>query len=351
MILIDTVYIHKSGGKTLLDYFLNSLNKSYAIEKCVLLLDKRFQSEQQKIIVKSVYFVIDAGERERKKIYKRIINLHNIDTVFCFANIPPPVKLHGKRVYIFFQNTLLIRNNRSNYNTARQLFFLLKRYYIKYLNDKKYIWIVQSKLIRELIVESLVKKKNKILVLPFFNDAFFQATNTRTARFLYVADGVPQKNHPLLFSSWEQLANEYNCFPELVVTINKAEYPELAAQVDALYEKGIRINNIGIVQAEILERLYRESLYLIFPSINESFGLPLIEATLHGCKIIASDLPYVFEVVKPSFTFDPFNPEVLSDTIYRLVNHTLDLPESKIIVKNNIFKLINILKANVNVQQ
>jgi glycosyltransferase involved in cell wall biosynthesis len=57
--------------------------------------------------------------------------------------------------------------------------------------------------------------------------------------------------------------------------------------------------------------------------LAESFGLPLIEAAAAGCKIISSDLPYVFEVVKPSLVFDPND----ISSIFKVLNRSTSLDE------------------------
>ena len=53
--------------------------------------------------------------------------------------------------------------------------------------------------------------------------------------------------------------------------------------------------------------------------LAESFGLPLIEGCEAGCKIIASDLPYVHEIIRPSLTFDPYSVHSIS----KLINQSL----------------------------
>ena len=49
--------------------------------------------------------------------------------------------------------------------------------------------------------------------------------------------------------------------------------------------------------------IYKYVDYLVYPSLVESFGLPLIEAQINHVNIIA-DLPYVYDVCKP-YLFDP----------------------------------------------
>ena len=56
MILIDGTYINSSGGKSLLEYFIDSLYKNDNIEKYVFLFDCRFDSDRIKFIPdKNIY--------------------------------------------------------------------------------------------------------------------------------------------------------------------------------------------------------------------------------------------------------------------------------------------------------
>lgn len=51
---------------------------------------------------------------------------------------------------------------------------------------------------------------------------------------------------------------------------------------------------------ELLQYLYKSSTALIYASLNEGFGLPLIEAAHYGLPIIARDKPIYHEVVGES---------------------------------------------------
>jgi glycosyltransferase involved in cell wall biosynthesis len=81
---------------------------------------------------------------------------------------------------------------------------------------------------------------------------------------------------------------------------------------------------------------------LIYPSIIESFGLPLIESIEFNCKIIASDLDYVKEIVNPSIIFNPFSVLSISNSIdFALENN--DIKESEIIINNKIDKFTELI--------
>ena len=67
-----------------------------------------------------------------------------------------------------------------------------------------------------------------------------------------------------------------------------------------------RIRWLDYVPDESLAPLYSASTALVFPSLYEGFGLPLIEAQACGCLVLASDIPAFREVAEDSVVyFDP----------------------------------------------
>ena len=86
---------------------------------------------------------------------------------------------------------------------------------------------------------------------------------------------------------------------------------------------------------ERLNLLYNFCEFAIYPSLLESFGLPLIEAANRECKIIACDLPYVHEIIEPSLTFDPYSIESISNAILKAID-TDDLPKTKVLIENKL---------------
>ena len=68
--------------------------------------------------------------------------------------------------------------------------------------------------------------------------------------------------------------------------------------------KGI---NFGIIPNYAVAKLYSQSKCLVFPSLAESFGIPVIEAIEYGLDVIISDLPYSYSIVETPFRMNPFN--------------------------------------------
>jgi glycosyltransferase involved in cell wall biosynthesis len=78
-----------------------------------------------------------------------------------------------------------------------------------------------------------------------------------------------------------------------------------------------------------LKSLYLHAEALIFPSIYEGFGRPIVEAQTLGCPVFTSNLPPMNEVGLDSvFYIDPFNPEKSA----RIINNKIK-NKKKIIFK------------------
>lgn len=74
---------------------------------------------------------------------------------------------------------------------------------------------------------------------------------------------------------------------------------------------------------EQLAMLYRGAQALVFPSLYEGFGLPILEAFACGCPVILSQASSLAEVAgKAAVFFDPQQPEDLA----RVVNNLLSSP-------------------------
>jgi glycosyltransferase involved in cell wall biosynthesis len=141
--------------------------------------------------------------------------------------------------------------------------------------------------------------------------------------FLYVASGEPHKNHRNLMEAWVLLAME-GIRPGLYLTLDKNGFSDLCGWIeDRIKNFGLNVTNVGSISAQDLERVYKESLALIYPSDFESLGLPLIEARCAGLPILAAERDYVRDAVDPEETFDPGSPV----SIARAVKRFLEIPE------------------------
>jgi glycosyltransferase involved in cell wall biosynthesis len=136
----------------------------------------------------------------------------------------------------------------------------------------------------------------------------------------YPANPWPHKNHARLLSALRIYKNVYQHRLHLVVS-GKLEHENRSAEEFAI-AAGVtdQVIDLGFVSASDLPGLYSAASALVFPSLFEGFGIPLLEAMACGCPVVAADVTSIPEVVgEAGILFDPFNPDDMARKIHQVV--------------------------------
>lgn len=337
MILIDTVYINAFGGKTILELFLKKILSSNI--NYHLLLDSRLKSKQVEKIKTINYTIVNASHLNRRNFYLK--NINRFSSILCLANIPPPVHT-SVNTSIFFHNSLLLNPLSHRISFKSQIINFLKLNYIKYYNQNDYNWIVQTPYIYKLLRKNLMINSEQVFIYPIFKEKSKSSSTKKIINnFVYVSSAVSHKNHKRLVKAFIEAANKADKEITLHLTLNKEDLTE------NIFPKNLKVKFYGTLSRDSVNELYDSCDFAIYPSLVESFGLPLIEAANHGCKVIASNLPYVNEIIVPSLTFNPYSVESMSNSILKALE-SKNLPETNVLVKNKLNNFIDsIISQNV----
>ena len=334
MILVDAVFIHDGGGRVLLDYLISHLVEQKEVE-IVFLLDKRMENNHT---IKDHYEIHFAkGFAERCAFYNK--NKNRFTKVFCFGNIPPHLKLKAE-VLLYMHGSLyltdIVKGKWSQMAlswTKKQIFYALK-------NNADH-WIVQTSEMKKLLRRNINLSDERVEVIPFYktiechqdlHNSVFREPNS----FLYVSLPTLHKNHRRLIEAF-CLFYDRQKLGKLTVTVDDSN-PEIYSLIEERIELGYPIENIGVITRDGLAEIYLKSEFLFYPSLRESFGLPLIEASKFGCKIVAADLDYVKNVCVPSLLFNPEEVESMSVAFEQSVNQNIS--SGMCVVSDEIQKLV-----------
>lgn len=139
--------------------------------------------------------------------------------------------------------------------------------------------------------------------------------------FFYPANFWPHKNHLALILAYHQYLREFGTGAWNLV-LSGADYQEGMARVrataDALHLSD-RITFSGYVSDSELGNLWRNAAALVFPSLHEGFGIPLIEAMHYRVPIITSPSYSLLEIAGPAaLYFNPRKPEQLAARMIEL---------------------------------
>lgn len=114
--------------------------------------------------------------------------------------------------------------------------------------------------------------------------------------FLCVSTLEPRKAQGQILDAVQLLWNEGMDINLVLVGSQGWKTEELAEKIRNHPERGLRLFWLEGISDEYLEKVYQSSSCLVAASINEGFGLPLIEAARHALPVIARDIPVFREV-------------------------------------------------------
>jgi glycosyltransferase involved in cell wall biosynthesis len=337
VILIDAIYINGGGGKILLDYLIDELEKKELL--VYYLLDVRIKNNHPKIKSSNKIEYIQNSIIKRYFFYKK--NKLIFSKILCFGNLPPNIRVQAT-VFTYFHQTFYLKIP-NEFSLFERLKYLLKIQVLKKFIRNTDFWLVQSSLIKRELEEKFYLKSDSVLSIPFYpkiNSKLIEITTREFLSYIYVSDGTPHKNHERLIKIFCEFYDKYKK-GKLVLTINQ-NFPLLLELIEFKIKQSYPIINIGFVDRNTLHKKYIESEFLIFPSLTESFGLGLIEAMECGCKVIGADLAYTYEVCEPSIVFDPLSDSSMFAAFEKSMSS--DLSDTKTKINNNIAELLNFLK-------
>lgn len=116
--------------------------------------------------------------------------------------------------------------------------------------------------------------------------------------FVIVGTIEARKNHLMLLHVWERLIRQLgDRAPRLLVIGQRGwECDEVLDLLDRSELLKPTVTEIGPCSDEALAKHLSGARALLFPSLAEGFGLPLVEALASGVPVIASDLPVFREI-------------------------------------------------------
>lgn len=136
-----------------------------------------------------------------------------------------------------------------------------------------------------------------------------------------VGNARPRKNLESLIKAFKILESQV---PDLkLIVVGKLDW-RMEKIINSVGDLKNKIIFTGFVSEIEKQDLIKKATALIFPSLYEGFGLPIVEANVLGTPVICSDIPAFREVAADSASF--FNPLDEQD-IAAKIKGLLDAPE------------------------
>lgn len=296
-LVIHAPNIHLGGGRTLLLALLSTLRQPAVVQ-----LDERFESLPD--LAPGVQVIRVAASLVGRLQAERRLQLlcRSGDVLICFGNLPPLFR-SSARVFVYLQNRYLTSSRPlAGLPWSARLRIRIERLWLCHRLHNATL-LVQTETMLQEVRENIGCEAN---VVPFLPREVQPSAGQLPVLYdyLYVASGEPHKNHRRLLQAWVLLANR-GFRPSLCLTLDTQRDAALCAWVERLVRQyGLCVANNPVPLSQI-SGLYAQCGALIYPSLFESFGLPLLEARRAGMSIVAAERDYVRDVVTPVVSFDP----------------------------------------------
>lgn len=166
----------------------------------------------------------------------------------------------------------------------------------------------QIEVIPEAVSESIYKKKSSEVEITLSK---FRIKNN----YLLVVGTAERKNAKNIFKAFEKVKSEVGV-KHLVIVGNKPK--------DALQDRGVIY--AGRVDDDELSALYSGATALVYASLYEGFGLPILEAFKCECPVVTSNVSSLPEVAgKAAILVDPNSVESIKNGIIKAVKNKKSL--------------------------
>ena len=256
-----------------------------------------------------------------KKVNPKIIHLTYYDKIF---NLNKKKKI--LTVYDLIHEKLFF-NNYRNKNFPKK----------KALEEVDHIICISESTKKDLLdIYKIDEKKISVIYLAssFYHNQENTLINNNIPSILYVGDRSRYKN---FYNFIKSIANSkllknrvnINCFGS-----NPFSRQELILFANEGFKNGI-INHIT-GNNDVLKGLYLSSTVLVYPSLYEGFGLPILEAMSLGCPVICSNISAIKEIGgEAARYFDPNNIDDMTTAIEQTINSE---EKRKILIKKGFEK-------------
>ena len=146
---------------------------------------------------------------------------------------------------------------------------------------------------------------------------------------LFVGSIQPRKNLALLIEAYRYLPSDAQ-IPLLVVGKGNKHKLEIKKRIQASGIAHLVFWLDTVADNHHLRRLYQNAMALVYPSLYEGFGLPVVEALLSKTPVITSNTSSLPEAGGPhAICINPHQPEELAQAIQKVLSDTALRKEMK----------------------
>lgn len=249
------------------------------------------------------------------------LDKRNVDIL----HFPSPMWFPTRRRFIYEPWDLQHRHLRSLFTSAE---FRERDLRYRVGCEDAAMVVTATRWVAEDIVRAYGVPREKIVVIPRASFIPTELTDEEARRelanvgvaddfILYPAMCFAHKNHSRLLRALAKVRDEYGIRLNLVCSgrIFKPMWPQLETLIRDL-DLGSQVKFLGSVPDALLVALFKRTRFLVFPSLFEGLGLPVLEAMFHGVPVLAANQTCLPEVIGDAgLLFDGYDVDAIAKSL------------------------------------
>jgi len=135
----------------------------------------------------------------------------------------------------------------------------------------------------------------------------------------FLGNTDPKKNTACTLKAYSIYLQKSRVKRPMLIADLKEEYLYEMLKKENIYHIKPYLSYPGYIDTNDMPMLYNAAFAFLYPSLRESFGIPILEAMACGAPVITSKISAMPEIAGDSYLLvDPTNPEMIADAILRL---------------------------------
>lgn len=266
------------------------------------------------------------------------------DKILFFFSLPPFVK--QGRSLVYFHSSYIARPvnwEDKNLNWKTKIKRWLSTKLIQYFHKNVDYFAYQSQTMAKDL--STNYKGIALKQIPFFDMRNIERNSHSETQmfeydFFYPATPDVHKNYFRFFDAVEVIAKKRKIKVCVTIAEHAKKYIKKIDEIN-LSSGATVIENIGRVSKTEVMSVFHRSKALFFPSLEESFGLPIVEAAWIGCPVLIANLPYAFDIIENPITFDPYSVGDMVTCMETFLDSKKPFTSQKPVIENKLDTLIS----------
>ncbi|MEM1257590.1 MAG: glycosyltransferase family 1 protein [Bacteroidota bacterium] len=249
-----------------------------------------------------------------------------------FSKVPLVTTLHD---IIYLESISIFKKDGTWYQKLGNMY---RRYLVPPVIKRSKKVITVSNYERNRINKYFGFKDNRLTAIyNGVGEHFKKVSNTKTLQnikeefslpdhfFFFLGNTDPKKNTVGVLRAFADFNQMYpNKYHLVMLDYDESELRRILSAIDAPELRKL-IHLIGYVPNIKLPAIISQCTIFLYPSLRESFGIPILEGMACGVPVITSNTSSMPEVAgeDAALIIDPFNPKEISDAMQNLVEDNM----------------------------